>query len=123
MVDPKLIENYVSGGTNPDQNRSESGDAVYLYLRRSLKTLTAKNSGTADQVTTLTYGTTLTGSDVASFDLLRAVIYPDSDDVDNPLGNGADGIYDRVEYKYNRLGEVKEIKDQLQTIRVLEYDK
>jgi YD repeat-containing protein len=43
--------------------------------------------------------------------------------VDSPLGNGDDGIYDRVEYQYNRLGEVKEIKDQQQTIRVLEYDK
>jgi hypothetical protein len=28
-----------------------------------------------------------------------------------------------MEYKYNRLGEVKEVKDQLGTIRVLEYDK
>ena len=35
-------------------------------------------------------------------DLLRAVIYPDSDDPADLSGNGADGIYDRVEYRYNR---------------------
>ena len=36
-------------------------------------------------------------------DLLRAEIYPDSDDTTS-LGNGADGTYDRVEYKYNSRG-------------------
>ncbi|MCI0534887.1 MAG: hypothetical protein L0Z50_06645 [Verrucomicrobiales bacterium] len=55
---------------------------------------------TGHQLTKYVYGTTTSDSDVASFDLLRAVIYPDSDDVDSPLGNGADGVYDRVEYKY-----------------------
>ena len=30
---------------------------------------------------------------------------------------------DRVEYKHNRLGELKEIKDQIESVRVLEYDK
>ncbi len=36
-------------------------------------------------------GTTLTESDVARNDLLRAVIYPDSDDT-TALGNGIDGV-------------------------------
>src|SRR5438552_3209253 len=87
-----------------------------------LKTLTAKNSVTGDQATQYVYGTTLSDSDVASNDLLRAVIYPDSDDTSSPLGNGSDGIYDRVEFKYNRVGEVKEKKDQLQTVHTLDYD-
>src|SRR5690606_35772770 len=75
-----------------------------------------------DQVTRYVYGTTLTDSDIARNDLLRAVIYPDSDDVDSPLGNGPDGIYDRVEHRYNRQGEVKESQDQNGTVRVFEYD-
>src|SRR5438477_6606022 len=42
----------------------------------------------------------------------------DSSDSDNPLSGT-----DHVEYKYNRLGEVKEKKDQLGTIRKFDYDK
>jgi len=56
-------------------------------------------------VTKYVYGSTLSESKIARADLLRAEIYPDSDDTTSPLGNGADGIYDRVEYKYNRQGE------------------
>ena len=51
-------------------------------------TLTAKNSITGDQVTQYVYGSTLVESGVARSDLLRAVIYPDSDDTASPLGNG-----------------------------------
>jgi len=47
-------------------------------------------------------GATLTDSSIARSDLLRAEIYPDSDDVASPLGDGADATYDRLEYKYNR---------------------
>ncbi|MCI0539757.1 MAG: transglycosylase SLT domain-containing protein [Verrucomicrobiales bacterium] len=112
----KQIEDYGSGKLNRETQFAYNGDG-------RLKTLTAKNATTGDQLTKYVYGTTTSDSDVASFDLLRAVIYPDSDDADSPLGNGADGVYDRMEYKYNRLGEVKEIKDQLQTVHVLEYDK
>src|SRR2546430_7547876 len=54
-------------------------------------------------------------SDVCSSDL--------SDDTDIPLGNGTDGVYDRVEFKYNRLSEMKEKKDQIQTIHTTDYDK
>ena len=43
-----------------------------------IATLTAKNPATGDQVTTYVYGTTLTDSDIARADLLRAEIYPDS---------------------------------------------
>ncbi|MBK9140573.1 MAG: hypothetical protein IPM17_17765 [Verrucomicrobia bacterium] len=64
-----------------------------------LQTLTAKNSVTGDQLTQYFYGTTLTESAVASNELLRAVIYPDSTDTD-PSGT------DQVKFEYNRLGEV-----------------
>jgi hypothetical protein len=65
----------------------------------------------------------LTVSDVARADLLRAVIYPDSHDVASPLGNGADGIYDRVEHTHNRQGEPKETKDQNGTVHAFDRDK
>jgi hypothetical protein len=74
--------------------------------------LKAKNSETGDQTTTWVYGTTLSDSDVARNDLVRAKEFPDKS-----------GPSDRVEYKYNRLGEVREIKDQIGTVRVLQYDK
>jgi len=87
-----------------------------------LLTLTARNSVTGDQVTRFVYGTTLEDSGVASNDLLRAKIYPDSDDGDN-LTDGNDGVFDRVEYSYNRLGEMIEAKDQAGTVHAYDYDK
>jgi RHS repeat-associated protein len=116
----RMTQNIEDYGASPHLNRET--DSAYNADGR-LKTLTAINSVTGNQVTKYVYGTTLNDSDVASNDLLRAVIYPDSDDTDSPLGNGADGIYDRVEFKCNRLSETKEKKDQLQTIHTLEYDK
>src|SRR5262249_46361077 len=57
------------------------------------------------------YGVTASdGSDVASNDLLRFEQYPDGSSTD------------RVEYKYNRLGQVTEVKDQNGTVHALEYD-
>ncbi len=90
-----------------------------------LTTLTAKNTTTGDQVTDYVYGTVQgTGageSGVARADLLRAVIYPDSDDTTDP-GNGNDGNYDRVEYCYNAQGEVVELKDQNETVHAYTLD-
>lgn len=53
-------------------------------------------------VTKYVYGTTLTDSQIARADLLRAEIYPNSDDIADPPGGGVNGVYDRVEYTYNR---------------------
>jgi hypothetical protein len=52
--------------------------------------LTAVNSTTGNQVTKYVYGTTLTDSAIATSTLKRAEIYPDSDDVSSPLGDGTD---------------------------------
>ena len=41
----------------------------------------------------------------------------------DPLGNGVDGIYDRVEYKYNRQGERTEKKDQNGTVHAFVFDR
>lgn len=103
----KTIENYVSGGTDADQNRTTE----FTYnADGKLETLTVKNDVTGDQVTTWDYGTTLSDSGVASNELLRAKVYPDSST-------------DRVEYGYNRLGQVRESTDQNGTVRALDYDK
>jgi RHS repeat-associated protein len=84
-------------------------------------TLIARNDATGDQVIRYVYGTTLADSLVARADLLRAVIYPDADDsVD--LANGRDGIYDRVQYRYNRLGQRTELADQNGTVHAYDFD-
>jgi len=55
-------------------------------------------------------------------DLLRAEIYPDSDDTTS-RGNGTDGTYDRIEYTYNIAGQRLTRKDQLGTVHTYEYDR
>jgi RHS repeat-associated protein len=116
----QIIENYRDSGSGPDINKT----TLFGYnLDGKLVTLTAQNSVTGDQLTQWVYGTTLSDSGVASFELLRAKIYPDSDDAASPLGNGLDGLYDRVEYRYDRLGELTELKDQNETVHAYEYDK
>jgi RHS repeat-associated protein len=118
----RTIQNYKDGlvdSQHPDEDvtveRTYSPDGQLL-------TLTAKNPTTGDQVTRYVYGTTLADSSVARSDLLRAEIYPDSDDTADPLGDGTDGVYDRVEYTYNRQGERTTKKDQNETVHVYDYD-
>lgn len=116
----KVIQNYKASPSGSD----ESNTTVFTYSPdNAILTITAKNSTTGDQTTRYVYGTTLSDSAVARSDLRRAEIYPDSDDVTNPLGNGPDTVYDRVEFKYNRRGEVTERKDQMETVREFVYDK
>ena len=58
-------------------------------------------------------------------DLLAAEIYPDSDDFENSSGileNGLDGVADRVEFVYNRVGERMAKRDQNGTVHSYEYD-
>ena len=83
--------------------------------------LIARNAETGDQVTRWHYGTTLAESGVASNSLLRAKVYPESDDA-GPGLNGPDGVYDRVEYRYNRQGEVTGMTDQNGTEHGYDYD-
>ena len=120
----KTIQNYVEGGTATDQNVTV--ETAYTADGQTA-TLTVVNAITTNQVTRYVYGTTLTDSHIARADLLRGVIYPDSDDtcgVDMPpiFGGGTDGVYDRVEYKYNRVGELIELKDQNETVHAYSYD-
>ena len=114
----KSIQNYQDGSVNASYPDEDVTVETAYTADGQIATLTAKNPATGDQVTTYVYGTTLADSDIARKDLLRAEIYPDSDDVADPLGNGVDGIYDRVEYRYNRQGERTEKKDQNGTVHV-----
>lgn len=87
------IEDYGTGKLNRETDFTYNADG-------RLATLTAVNGDTGDQVTQYLYGATLTESYLASNDLLRSVIYPDSSDTDT---TGTD----QVKFEYNRLAEVK----------------
>ena len=103
----------------PDQDVT----VLYSYTPDGkLATLTAVNGVTGNQVTQYVYGTALVDSSIARADLLRAAIYPDSDNTAKPLGNGLSGVYDRVEYAYNRQGQIIIQKDQNSTVHQFVYD-
>jgi len=88
-----------------------------------LQRLTLVNSTTGNQITRWIFGTTLDDSGVASNRLLRAKIYPESDDRPAPLDSGPDGVYARLEYTYNRQGDVVQFTDADGTVHEYEYDK
>ena len=78
-------------------------------------------------------GDTSTDPYLHSNGLLRATIYPDRDDYpeyintvsgDPPAFNDGDGEwYDRVQYTYDRQGEVTSMEDQNETLHTYTYDK
>jgi len=144
-----LIENY-----DPDEPARDYGanrtTAFHYTLGGQLATLTLRNRVTGDQVTRFVYGTTTSDSKVARNDLLRAKIYPESDDSHDPLGDGPDGVYSRgdwrepetdaakrhpegegavrrrpsqpIEYAYDRTGAVTEMTDPNETVHAYDYD-
>jgi RHS repeat-associated protein len=87
-----------------------------------LERLIQLNTTTGDQTTRWVFGTTLAESGIASNHLLRAKIYPESDDLPS-LTNGPDGQYARLEYRYNRQGEVIHHTDADGTVHEYEYDR
>ncbi|MCA9456856.1 MAG: hypothetical protein KC587_09345, partial [Nitrospira sp.] len=87
-----------------------------------LERLTLVNDVTGNQVTRWVYGTTLDDSEIARADLLRAKIYPMSDDDPSPLGNGYDETWQRIEYTYNRQGQPLSMIDPNQTEHQYTYD-
>ena len=117
----KQIDHYVDG--NPATGGSDEDVTVEMAYNSDgqLTTLTAKNPTTGDQVTKYVYGTSVGGITPLVYrqDLLRAEIYPDSDDT-LTLGNGTDGTYDRIEYLYNIQGDRLERKDQIGSVHTYE---
>ena len=119
VVDPKGVETqttFDAAGRTTQTVEDYGGLArttQFTYtLNNQIATLTAINSTTGNQVTTYTYGTTLSESEVARNDLLRFIAYPDST-----------GSSDRVAIAYNRLGQERTRTDQRGTIRTFYYDK
>jgi len=106
-----------------DSGGSNARTTQYYYTPDGLVAYSiAINPSTGDQYTGYFYGSTTTESGVASSTLLHGIIYPDSDDGLNPSSNGSDGIYNRVEFQYNRLGELTQRKDNNQSIHNYNYD-
>ncbi|MBL9090226.1 MAG: IPT/TIG domain-containing protein [Planctomycetaceae bacterium] len=127
----RSIDNYVESSSTATSSSGFGGDDENLTVETTYTpdgqtaTLTAVNAATGDQVTRYFYGTTLDDSDVARSDLLRKVIYPDSDDTSasgTSSAEGSDEVYDRVEYRYNRQSQQTEFKDQNETVHNYDYD-
>jgi len=118
------IQNYTDGDPSTGGSDEDVTVETTYTADGQVATYTAKNPTTGDQVTTYVYGTATGGitPEIYRNDLLRAVIYPDSDDPADLSGNGADGTYDRVEYKYNRQGQRTWMKDQTDTVHEYTYD-
>ena len=117
----KTIQNYVDGIVSAAASDEDVTVEMTYTPDGNLETLTAKNPTTGDQTTTYVYGTTLSDSEIATSTLKRAEIYPDSDDTVF-LGDGTDGIYDRIEFKYDRQQRVTQVKDQQQTVHAFDFD-
>lgn len=113
----KLIENYL--GTRQDQSRI----SYYAWhASGQLERLTLVNSVTGEQVTRWIFGVTPLDSQIASNNLLRAKIYPESDDRPALLDAGPDAAYCRLEYTYNRQGQIVEFTDGDGTVHAYGYD-
>lgn len=125
----KQIANFVAAGSISSTSATDcsASDDTNFTIETAynadgnVSSITAVNAATGNQTTRYIYGTTLTDSDVAMSTLKRAEIYPDSDDT-AALGDGTDGVYDRIEFKYNRQQKVTEVKDQQGTVHAFEYD-
>ena len=104
-----------SSSSSSDCPTSDDTDVTVITAYNAdgnVSSITAVNSITGNQTTQYTYGTTLSDSDIASSLLKRKEIYPDSADSD-----------DEIRFKYNRRGEVKEVRDQNGTVHAFDFDK
>jgi RHS repeat-associated protein len=110
----RTIQNYVAA-SEPGCFCPGSEQNVTTEMRygpgSQLVALIAKNPDTGDQVTQYQYGVTLADSDLASNDLLRSEVYPDSFD-----------STDRVTFTYNRQGQRTSMRDQNGSLHAYAYD-
>lgn len=113
----RLIENYVP--ECPEQSRVSE---YAWHASGQLERLTLLNNVTGDQVTWWVFGVTLLDSEIADNNLVRAKIYPESDDRPAPLNAGPDAVYSRLEYAYNRQGQAVQFTDADGTVHTYTYD-
>ena len=122
----KLMEGIVVGSlaktSSSDALSARTTEFAY-HASGQIQRLTLRNPTTGDQVTRWIFGTTLTESGLASNRLLRAKIYPESDDRPAPLDSGPDGVYARLEYTYNRQADVVRYTDADGTVHEYSYSK
>jgi RHS repeat-associated protein len=133
----QVVENFTGGGvpaeTDLDANRTTNFvyDSAGRYSQRVALNPKGSGAGVESQVTRYVYGTIANQATPALFrnDILVAELYPDSDDTYNPagaagsqLGNGTDGVYDRVEYTYDYAGRTSTKKDQRGVVHTYAYD-
>jgi RHS repeat-associated protein len=116
----RLVGQVENAPASSSSSSSSSGSVPsyrttgYEYTDDSLlKKLKCDDSSTGQQITVWTYGvTTGQGSAINSNLLVYQKTYPDSS-----------SSTDLVTYKYNRLGQATEIKDQAGTVHLYAYDK
>ncbi len=114
-----------SGCTNPPYPPHPAPRITEFAYHASgqLSKLTLINAETGNQVTHWFFGTTLADSAIASNRLLRTKIYPESDDRPAPAADGPDGVYSRLEYRYNRQGQQTGFKNADGTVHEYDYNK
>jgi RHS repeat-associated protein len=133
----QIIVNFTGTGVPTETSLDTNATVSYVYDSSGrLSKQTALNpkgtgSGVQSQTTTYAYGTIANLASPAVFrnDVLVAKIYADSDDTYTStgaagaqLGNGTDGVYDRIEYTYDYASRRSTMKDQRGLVRTFTYD-
>lgn len=123
ITPPYVVHASACGSASGKKTSAPRTTEFTWHASGQLQRLTLINPTTGNQVTRWIFGTTLAESGIASNRLLRAKIYPESDDRPAPLDSGPDGVYARLEYTYNRQGDVVQFTDADGTVHEYEYDK
>jgi len=113
------IQNYQASPPEPEEEEEGCGasDDINVTVLTTynadgnVATLTAVNAETGNQITTYTYGTTLTDSGIATSTLKRKEAYPDSA-----------GESDTIRFTYNRQSQIATRTDQNGTVHSYDYD-
>ncbi len=107
-----------SSSSSSSSNTCGASDDTNVTVQTSytadgqISTITAVNSNTGNQITQYVYGTTLSDSAIATSNLKRSEVYPDSVDSD-----------DCIKFTYNRQGQVTTKTDQNGTVHSFDFDK
>ena len=118
----RTIDNYQACENAADASINRTTELTY-NADGQVERLALVNPTTGNQVTRWVYGTTLSDSAVATNSLLRAKLYPNSDDQAEPLSDGPDDSHERIEYGYNRQGQTVAMTDPNGTVHEYSFDK
>ncbi|PHS02287.1 MAG: hypothetical protein COA78_21630 [Blastopirellula sp.] len=109
----RSIANYIASDDGCVQAGADQNVTTLMQYDSggNMTRLTAVNADTGDQVTQYLYGISLEDCDLASNDILRAEVYPDSD-----------SSTDRIVFTYNRQGQTVTRADQNGTVHSYSFD-